>query len=294
MGIDLEILGNAVDGNLHRIQQFVEHPLRALLPDRNRRHRVLIALDDAEVFQLPAEHHLQRRMMQCREVYGETQRMAGCLRTVDSDHDGTLAPRQGRTGKIIGDIAHRGRQRIGDGVLHAGFLVVQNADHGDGDFRLFRKRCGQGSQEPTRHASQGTSSDDDLLRVLADFQKRRCAGRLDGSQFDAILVDGHALRRFRDPIAQLACDLMACLGPLAVVLRFRPHIPGVGPCVDRVDLLSGKRCLMQRPTQRREGFVGTVDADHDVVRAIRIKGGITHFDDLLGRCPMSSISVELR
>ena len=62
-----------------------------------------------------------------------------------------------------------------------------------------------------------------------------------------ILIDGHALRSFGNPVAKPLRDLMADFGPLLFIFRFRAHIPGMGPCEHRIDLLAGKRCLVQRP-----------------------------------------------
>ena len=70
---DLEIVGNAGRGNLHRIEKLVKNAFRALLTYGDWRDGVLIPLDDTEIFQLPAEHYLQGSMMQRSQIDGEPQ-----------------------------------------------------------------------------------------------------------------------------------------------------------------------------------------------------------------------------
>ena len=55
----------------------------------------------------------------------------------------------------------------------------------------------------------------------------------------------------------------------------------MGPCVDRIHLLSGQRCFAKSPTQGCEGFIGPVDADDDVASVgihhiIRLQDGVAH------------------
>ena len=116
---DDEIVGNAGRGDADGVEQLVKHTFRLLLAHVNRRDRILVAFDDAEILQLPAEYDLQGSVMQYGEIDGEQQRVLRTARTVDADHDRTLILRQGRAGKLIGDRAAARGERIGDGVLNA-------------------------------------------------------------------------------------------------------------------------------------------------------------------------------
>ena len=163
--------------------------------------------------------------MQGREIDGETQSVFGGLRTINAYNHRTLVPRQGRTWHRVGDRFLGRRKRIGDGVLHGCLFIIEDKHHGDGHLRLLCKRSGKRSQKPSCHASKRTTSDDDLLGVLADFQKRCRSGGFDGGEFDAVLVNRHALRGLGHPFAQPTGDIMTHLRPLLLIFWLGSHIP---------------------------------------------------------------------
>ena len=117
--------------------------LGSLLADRNRCDGVFISFDHAEILQLPTEHNLQRRVMNGRQLNGELQRVLRRFRAVHPDHDRTLVLPQRRTGHVETHLPIAGGQRIGDGILHAGLLIIENAHHGDRNLRLLGQRCRQ-------------------------------------------------------------------------------------------------------------------------------------------------------
>ena len=176
---DLEIVGNAGRGNLHRIEQLVKNTFRTLLSHGDWRDGVLIPFDDTEIFQLPAEHHLQGSVMQRSQIDGEPQGVSRCFRSVDADHNRTLASWQRGTRQVVCHGVLRGRKCIGDGILHAGLLIVENAHHGDRNFRSLGERSRKRSEEPARHTAKGTAPYHNLLRVPAYLQQRGCSRGLD-------------------------------------------------------------------------------------------------------------------
>ena len=151
---DLEIVGNAGSGNLNRIEQLVKNAFRPFLTDGNRRYGVLISLDDAKILELPAEHHLQGSVMQSRQVDSESQGVSRGFRTIDANHDRPLVLRQRGAGQIVRHRVLRRRKRVGDGILHAGFLVVENANYGNGNLCGFGKRFRKRAEEPACHSAE--------------------------------------------------------------------------------------------------------------------------------------------
>ena len=99
-------------------------------------------------------------------VDSESQGVSRGFRTVDANHNRTLASWQRGTRQVVCHGVLRGRKRIGDGILHAGLLVVENAHHGDRNLRSLGERSRKRSEEPARHAAKGTASYHNLLRVL--------------------------------------------------------------------------------------------------------------------------------
>ena len=71
---DLDAIGNPGLGH-----QLRENLLGAALTDLHRCHGVLIARNNAQILELPAEHHMQRRVVQSCLFQREVERAAGSL-----------------------------------------------------------------------------------------------------------------------------------------------------------------------------------------------------------------------
>ena len=67
------------------IRDSVKNAFRTLLTYGYWRDGVLIPFDDTEIFQLPAEHHLQGSVMQRSQIDGEPQGVSRCFRSVDAN-----------------------------------------------------------------------------------------------------------------------------------------------------------------------------------------------------------------
>lgn len=104
------------------------------------------------------------------------------------------------------------------------------------------------SPKPSGHATERPAAHYDLLRVLADFQQGRGAGSPYGSEFDTVLIDGHAGTGLRHPVPQTFRDAMTHGRPLLFGIRFRTHIPRMRPAIYRIDPLAGEdaSCSAQR------------------------------------------------
>ena len=119
---------------------FVKQMLRPLLSNVQGSDRVLISGDRIQIFDLPAEQHMQRGMMKPRLISGVRKRALRNLRPINAGHNRLMAAKPDNRRLRVMHRCITGGQRVGDLILHTRLLITGKPHHGDRHLRFFGKR----------------------------------------------------------------------------------------------------------------------------------------------------------